>query len=154
MTAETREQERTHLGRRSLVRAGVWAVPVVGVAVAAPALAVSGPTSNLTTSTTASSWNNGQQTFTITVTLRNTGDDTKGLALSLSGVTGTIASATTPAGWTKGTGFTYTSNAQIPTGGTLSVVFTITMSAKQPESAKLTFTTTNTGGYAPTVSSS
>lgn len=38
----TGQHSRTHVDRRTLVRAGVWTVPVVAVAAAAPALAASG----------------------------------------------------------------------------------------------------------------
>ena len=59
MSVETREREDGNLGRRSLVRAGVWAIPVVTVAAAAPALAVSGtPTLSMPPGTTA--WQPGQ----------------------------------------------------------------------------------------------
>ena len=55
MSVETREREDGNLGRRSLVRAGVWAIPVVSVAAATPAFAaISGSGNPLSSSSTGS----------------------------------------------------------------------------------------------------
>jgi hypothetical protein len=145
MTPETREQQRSHLGRRSLVRAGVWAVPVVGIVAAAPAIAASVAQSNLGTSTNTHSRNNAHK-YTVTVVLNNTGAGaTTGLQV-VATASGGVDSITAPSGWNR-TGATSVATSQIAAGGTLTTVFTVNTSSNNPANITLLFTTSNGGTY-------
>ena len=85
MSVETREREDGKFGRRSLVRAGVWAIPVVSVAAATPAFAVCSGTTNLTGSTMSGSStqdsNKKGYTVTLTVDLVNSGQASNALTV-------------------------------------------------------------------------
>ena len=100
MSVETREREDGKFGRRSLVRAGVWAIPVVTVAAAAPALAVSG--AKLGGTWSAKSKNAHEFTFTFTV--NNTASGTVTGFKAKASITGTNAVVKSISGtsWSQG----------------------------------------------------
>ena len=152
MSVETREREDGNLGRRSLVRAGVWAIPVVSVAAAAPALAVSGtPTLGMPPGTTAGHRDNSH-IFTFTLTLSNSSATaTTGLQVhaTVSGPGETVKSITsTPAAnWTSGTDVTTAlATTQIAAHGTQDVKLVV-VTSNNPGTVTLTFTTSNGGSF-------
>ena len=154
MSVETREREDGNLGRRSLVRAGVWAIPVVTVAAAAPALAVSG--TNALSFTTAPGTvaghrdNSHQVTFTLTLT-NQSAVATTGLqahaAASVSGKKVQSITSIPAASWTSGAADVTTTVAatQVDANGT-KVVKLVVVTDNNPGRVTLTFTTSN-GGF-------
>lgn len=125
---------RTGIDRRTLVKAGVataWAVPLVQVVAAAPASAsvVSGP-ANLSTST--GSITRSGNTYTVAVTVTNTGSSaTQNLAVTMS-VSGkpTIKTDAPGQGWA---------------GGYPNWVATTPLAGGESRRFELTFTTTGVG---------
>lgn len=120
------------VSRRSVMKAGAaaaWSVPLVQVVAAAPAVAVSGPTT-LVASPGAAGWNGNSANIAAPVTVRNTGSNDS-LALQVtytfkSGWTG--GSATAPTGWTvsppTGMVFTFTADSQVAGGTEVSLAAT------------------------------
>ncbi|PKH38962.1 hypothetical protein SAMN05192575_103357 [Nocardioides alpinus] len=83
--------------RRQLLKAGVWTLPVISVAVAAPAFATSN--SNLATTTGVLSRDRGNpQPLTATLTIRNTGSGSTTALTATFTVVGLTAATAAP-GW-------------------------------------------------------
>jgi hypothetical protein len=148
-------QSVSGIDRRTVVRAGVataWSVPLVQAVAASPAFAVSGP-ANL--STTSGTIDRASGTYTISITVRNTGGTaTQALTATLSSSSAPIQSPTTPAGWSGGPS-TYTANAQVSGGGT--TTFNMTFTVPQGHIGKsntvtVTFTTGGTNAVSGSVS--
>lgn len=94
------------INRRSVVRAGAWTVPVVAIAAAAPALAVSGMCCDLSSSGTASWQAGGLNYLEVALQIDNRcGTAVAGLTVTLTicGVDGITYSGADqlPAGWTQ-----------------------------------------------------
>jgi hypothetical protein len=142
-----------HVSRRTLVRAGAtagWVVPVISVATAAPALAVSSPP-NLSVTVTNVSKTSTTLSFTVTVT--NSGGTTaSGVSLIVSFGQNTKPSggATNSPDWalTSGAGpsktFTYAKATPLAPGASSSFTVSYTYSAGFPSNQQVTLTPSST----------
>ncbi len=141
ITAE--DQSDSKVGRRALVRTGVWAVPVVAVVAAAPAFAVCSGVTDLHSSTGVGTKPTNKH-YKADVTLKNTGAATTGLLLQ---VKGDGISSIAIAGWSKtstnGQTTSWTPNAQLACNGSKAVTALIETGSNNSHTFTFTFTTTN-----------
>jgi hypothetical protein len=145
--------------RRSLIRAGVWATPVVSLAAAAPALAAScgsGP-ADLSTSTWPSTSRSGT-TVTTQFILHNTGAVTAGLTLTVS--TGSKLDSVSALGTTVNapsggsTSLILTLPLQVACEGQLVVTVTLKLHANSPsQTVHYAFAATGATGYTVAIAS-
>ncbi len=141
-----------YVSRRTLVRTGAtaaWAVPVISVATAAPAMAaVSG---GLSVSGSGSYANKNSTALPLTITVTNNRTSAaSGCSVTVSFPSGWTPSCTQPSGWTVSTGnaqtHTFNSSAAIPGSGTTTFTSTFTVtSAHKGNAVQIGLTASSTG---------
>ncbi|MGH3331094.1 MAG: hypothetical protein ACRDPJ_07255 [Nocardioidaceae bacterium] len=160
--AETGAVERIgdrHVSRHTVVKTGVhaaWAVPLVQMVVAAPALAASGPAALAITSTSAS-WQGPAPKINTSVTVTNSGGTVTAALAVIYQWTGLTPDVSDVAGWTaSGSGtstITLAAGQQLSPGAlaTLTPTFTVKPQQKGPTSFTVTATATGTSAGPVTV---
>ncbi len=141
------DQRSSKFGRRSVVRAGAWAVPAVAVVSAAPAFAACSGNADLSTSTSTSQKHTHPTYYTVVATLRATGGSTQNLTVHASTNHGSISSFSASSGWSSIGGGSLRANTQVSCNGSQVATFTIWLSTNGSSNRTVTllFSTTNGG---------
>jgi len=150
---EVTERSSRGISRRSVMKAGAaaaWSVPLVQVVAAAPAVAVSGPTSLSATGGTGG-WNGNSANMATRITITNTGaNDTSSLQVTFTFTSGWVSgTASAPTGWAPGassaTSFTFVAGTQLAAGQSVEVAPTFTSTNGKGFAAQIAVSPTATG---------
>ena len=151
-------QTSAGISRRSIIKVGAhaaWAVPLVQVVAAAPAVAVSGTTTRVSWAGFSGSYSSTDaRNLDVTASIANDGSTSASGVQVVLTVPVPVNGCTTPAGWTvsrNGQDFTFTKTT--PLSGAASATLPVTFNLPSPAGAALSLTGSAGASNAPFVSS-
>lgn len=144
--AENNQSNGGGISRRTVIKAGAhaaWAVPLVQVVAAAPAIAVSG-SCTLSITKASGKWPGGSGKLNVSVTVAAATNATSGLQVTLVFTEGWQGGKAAASGWgvtgptpTTPNTYVFTANTQIAAGGTATLTAQFTPSGAAGAAAKI-----------------